>query len=144
VPTSIAIGPDGHYYVGELKGFPAPTGQSRIWRVAPWASWAECGASPDCELVFDGGFTSIIDLAFGPEGLLYVVELGVASWFAVEILPPPHTGGAITACDVETLACATVASGLSLPTAITFGKRGALWTAENGVIPGLAKVVQVH
>jgi hypothetical protein len=66
VPTSIAIGPDGWYYVGELKGFPAPTGASRIWRVAPWASWADCGNSDDCQVVFDGGFTSIIDLAFGP------------------------------------------------------------------------------
>ncbi len=30
VPTSVAVGPDGAYYVGELKGFPAPTGKSRI------------------------------------------------------------------------------------------------------------------
>ena len=30
VTTSVAIGPDGAYYVGELKGFPAPTGMSRI------------------------------------------------------------------------------------------------------------------
>ena len=68
VPTSIAVGPDGWYYVGELKGFPAPTGASRIWRVAPWASWADCGNSADCQVVFDGGFTSIIDLKFGPDG----------------------------------------------------------------------------
>lgn len=143
VPTSVAIGPDGYYYVGELKGFPAPNGESRVWRVAPWASWAQCGSTPDCEVVFDGGFTSIIDLAFGPEGLLYVVEFDQASWFAVETLPPPHNGGAITACDVETLECAVVASGLPLPTAITFGKNGSLWSTENGLIPGLASVVQI-
>ncbi len=35
VPTSVAVGPDGYYYVGELKGFPGPTGESSIWRVAP-------------------------------------------------------------------------------------------------------------
>ena len=33
VPTSVAIGPDGAYYVGELTGFPFTPGASRIWRV---------------------------------------------------------------------------------------------------------------
>lgn len=78
VPTSVAIVP-GDYYVGELTGLPAPTGVSRIWRVAPDASGVECGSpSPDCELVFDGGFTPIIDLRFGPDGALYVVEFDEA------------------------------------------------------------------
>ena len=36
VPTSVAVGPDGYWYVGELKGFPFTPGTSRIWRVAPW------------------------------------------------------------------------------------------------------------
>jgi hypothetical protein len=142
VPTSIAIGPDGWYYVGELKGFPAPSGESRIWRVAPWASWAECGASDDCQLVFDGGFTSIIDLAFGPDDLLYVVELAESGWFAAEVLALPTTG-TINACDVDTLDCVEVKTGLVLPTAITFGKDGTLWSTEFAVIPPLARVVAV-
>jgi hypothetical protein len=33
VPTSVAIGPDGYAYVGELKGFPFTPGTSRVWRV---------------------------------------------------------------------------------------------------------------
>jgi len=143
VPTSIAVGPDGYYYVGELKGFPAPTGESRIWRVAPWASWAECGASADCTIVFDGGFTSIIDLVFGPEGLLYVVELDEASWFAVEFAQSKLLGGTINACDVGSLGCGEVAAGLPFPTAITFGKNGALWSTQFAVIPGLATVLEI-
>ncbi len=142
VPTSVAIGPDGWYYVGELKGFPAPTGASRIWRVAPWASWADCGNTSDCQLVFDGGFTSIIDLAFGPDGLLYVVELDEASWFAVEVLNQPTTG-TINACDVSTHACVEVAAGLASPTAITFGKDGKLWSTEYALAPPLAGVVEI-
>jgi len=142
VPTSIAIGPDGWYYVGELKGFPAPTGASRIWRVAPWASWADCGNSNDCQLVFDGGFTSIIDLAFGPDGLLYVVELDEASWFANEVLGQPTTG-TINACDVTTHACLVHKSGLVSPTAITFGKNGKLWSTEYALTPPLARVVEI-
>ncbi len=143
MPTSVAIGPDGWYYVGELKGFPAPAGESRIWRVAPWASSADCGHSDDCQLVFDGGFTSIIDLAFGPDGLLYVVELDEASWFAVEVLMTPTTG-TIDACDVNTRACVEVKTGLVEPTAITFGKHGRLWSTEYALTPPLAKVVAIH
>lgn len=142
VPTSIAIGPDGWYYVGELKGFPAPTGESRIWRVAPWASWADCGNSTDCQVVFNGGFTSIIDLAFGPNDLLYVVEFAEDSWFAAEVLQIP-TNGTINACDVDTLTCVEVKTGLVLPTAITFGKDGTLWSTEYAVMPPLARVVAI-
>lgn len=145
VPTSVAIGPDGYYYVGELKGIPAPKNESRIWRIAPDASWANCGgADPRCELLFDGGFTSIIDLAFGPDGLLYVVELDENTWFATtRPAPQPLAGGTISACDVNTPACVEVAGGLPLPTAITFGKKGTLWSTQFGPIPGLATVVEV-
>jgi hypothetical protein len=143
VPTSVAIGPDGYFYVGELKGFPAPVGESRIWRVSPAADWAQCGASPDCTLVFAGGFTSIIDLAFGPDGQLYVVELDEASWFAVEVLPGEALGGTINACDLDTLTCTETATGLPIVTAITFGKHGRLWATQNALIPGLATVVEI-
>jgi hypothetical protein len=143
VPTSVAVGPDGYYYVGELKGFPAPTGESRIWRIAPDASWAQC-PDADCEIVFDGGFTSIIDLAFGPDGLLYVVELDENSWFAANLGPGAQVGGTINACDVENPGCVEVATGLPLPTAITFGKNGALWSTLFGPVPGgMATVVEI-
>ncbi len=141
VPTSIAVGPDGYYYVGELKGFPAPLNESRIWRIAPWASWASCGSSPDCEIVYDGGFTSIIDLAFGPEGLLYVVELDELSWFTVE--NGSGVGGTINACDLDTLDCIVVEDGIPAITAITFGKNGSLWATWNGAVPGQATVVEI-
>lgn len=142
VPTGVTIGPDGYFYVGELKGFPAPLGESRIWRVSPAADWAECGASPDCTVVFDGGFTSIIDVAFGPDGQLYVVEFDEASWAAVEIFGTP-TGGTINACNLDTMVCTEVATGLPIVTAITFGKRDGLWATINALIPGAATVVEI-
>ncbi len=77
VPTSVAVGPDGYWYVGELKGFPFTPGESRIWRIAPWARNASCTeARPrgGCSLWMDG-FTSITGLTFGPDGALYVVEI---------------------------------------------------------------------
>jgi hypothetical protein len=142
VPTSVAIGPDGHYYVGELKGFPAPAGASNIWRVAPDASWAVCGSSPDCVKVFDGGFTSIIDLAFDAHGTLHVAELDELSWFALEALGT-GAGGTINACDTRTQTCEEVAAGIPILTAITFGADGSLWATENALIPGLAQVIRI-
>ncbi len=142
VPTSVAIGPDGYYYVGELKGFPAPTGMSSIWRVSPHASRAECGQTPDCVKVFDGGFTSIIDLAFGPDGNLYVAEMDERSWAAVEF-GIGGEGGTINSCDLATLTCDVVADGIPMLTAITFGNDGTLWATRNALIPGAGEVIQV-
>ena len=65
VPTSVAVGPDGALYVGELTGFPFPAGKARVWRVAP-------GQKPQ---VYASGFTNIIDLAWSPRGDLYVLEI---------------------------------------------------------------------
>jgi len=145
VPTSIAIGPDGHYYVGELKGFPAPTGESGIWRVSPDASGAMCGSSPDCVKVFDGGFTSVIDLAFDAAGNLHIAELDEQSWFAVEVLGPGAlAGGTINSCDLGALSCTEVATGIPILTAITFGTDGTLWATKNALIPGLAEVIEVQ
>ncbi|MCW9708344.1 ScyD/ScyE family protein [Fodinibius salsisoli] len=145
VPTSVAIGPDGYYYVGELKGFPAPTGASNIWRVSPDASEAVCGSSPDCVKVFDGGFTSIIDLAFDENGILHVAELDELSWFAVEVLGPGAiAGGTINACDLSSLNCSEVATGIPILTAITFGKDGVLWATQNALIPGAAEVIAIE
>lgn len=142
VPTSIARGPDGYLYVGELKGFPGPTGQSNIWRVSPHASWAQCGASPDCVKVFEGGFTSIIDLAFGPDGKLYVAELDEASWASIEIFGQV-TGGTISRCRLATKSCSVVETGIPMLTALAFGKRGTLWYTRNALVPGGAEVVKL-
>ncbi|MGM0546403.1 MAG: ScyD/ScyE family protein [Bacteroidota bacterium] len=145
VPTSIAIGPDGYFYVGELKGFPAPTNVSNIWRISPDASGAMCGSSPDCEKVFDGGFTSIIDLAFDSYGNLHVAEIDEQSWFAVEILGPADlVGGTINSCNLGTTSCSEVATNIPILTAITFGKDGTLWATKNALIPGLAEVIEVN
>jgi hypothetical protein len=137
VATSVAIGPDGSYYVGELKGFPAPTGESRVWRIRPGARHAVCGSSPDCE-VFADGFTSIIDLAIGEDGTLYVVELDEASWFAVEI--GAGIGGSVNACDTSSGDCTQIATGLPIVTAATVGKDGAVSVIINGLIPGAAAI----
>jgi hypothetical protein len=141
VPTSVALDERGYLYVGELRGFPAPTNQSSVWRVAPDSRGVQCGASPKCVKVFDGGFSSIIDLAFGPDGLLYVVELDEGAWAALEIFGTPK-GGTINQCNVKTGYCRTVADKLPITTAIAFDRRGALWATQNALLPnaGVTKI----
>jgi hypothetical protein len=142
VPTSIAVDKRGYIYVGELKGFPAPSGESNIWRISPRANGAKCGQSPDCVKVFDGGFTSVIDLAFGRDGLLYVTEFDEKSWAAVEIFRTP-AGGTISACNVRTGECKEVKKGLLQPTAIAFDKHGALWSTQKALVPNGSEVVKI-
>jgi sugar lactone lactonase YvrE len=64
VPTSIAQGPDGAYYVGQLAG-EGRKGKARVWRVP-----AEGGTAT----VYRSGFTAITGVAYGPDGSLYVTE----------------------------------------------------------------------
>ncbi len=131
VATSVAVGPDGAFYVGELKGFPAPTGMSKVWRIASHARNADCSRSPLCSVAYDG-FTSITNLAFGGDGTLYVAEMDENSWFAVELelfegLPANLAGGTVNACSDG--GCAVAASGVPLLSALTADGDGAIWWA---------------
>lgn len=134
VPTSVAIGPDGAYYVGELTGATAEglhVGLSRVWRIEPGARNVVC-PSAACEVVISG-MTSVIDLAFGPDGKLYVLEYDENSWLAPFIPSVPLGGGTINRCDVDTGRCDAVVQGLTLPGAITFDKWGDLGIVENNI-----------
>jgi hypothetical protein len=83
VPTGVVVGPDGFYYVSQLTGFPFPVGGAKIFRVNP-----RTGAFT----TYATGFTNAMDLAFGPDGTLYVLEIDHDSLF-----PPvgPSTEGAL-------------------------------------------------
>jgi hypothetical protein len=137
VPTSVAVGSDGAYYVGELKGIPAPTGRSRIWRIAPGARHARCGSSPECRVVATG-FTSIIDLTMGPDNKLYVVELDEQSWLAMQL--GKGTGGSINSCDMRSWQCSQIATGLPMLSAAAVDGSGKVYAVTHALIPGLISV----
>ena len=87
VPTTVAIGPDGWAYVGELKGYPFRPGTSHVWRIDPDAEGAFCSVEtrdPSCS-VYAEGFTAIQDIAFNQHnGRLYVYELAAEGVLAFE------------------------------------------------------------
>lgn len=65
VPTSLALGPDGNLYVGELNGVTQkPT--ARVWKVDPWTGKI---------LGWKSGFGPISGIAFNDSGDLYVSQL---------------------------------------------------------------------
>jgi hypothetical protein len=138
VATSVAIGPDGAYYMGELKGFPAPVGESRVWRIEPNARNAKCGQSPLCSVALDG-LTSVVDVVFGPDGTLYAAQIDDRSWLVVELAAfagvPLTLGGSARACDLAANVCMPVATGEPVLTSITF-RGGNLWGATGSFFPG--------
>lgn len=137
VPTSVDVGPDGAFYVGELTGVPAIPGTSRIWRIEPGSRGVGCPSAACVEVV--SGLTSILDVEFGPDGFLYVVEMDANGWLAATT--GDAIGGTVQRCDVETGACTTLEDGLALPGAITFDRRGTLWLLESGIVAPTVRAI---
>ena len=82
----------------------------------------------------------MIDLGFGRDGALHVVEFDEASWFAVELGQP--TGGTLNACDVTSGDCDVVAGGLFMPTAVASTHQHVFVTSAS-LVPGEADVVKI-
>jgi hypothetical protein len=127
VPTGVVKGPDGALYVGQLTGFPFPVGKARVYRVVP-------GHKPQ---IYARGFTNIIDVAFGPHGRLYVLEItknGLLSGDPTGALIRVNRDGSHT----------TVASeGLIAPGGLAIGPHGRTLVSNCGVCPGTGQVVRI-
>jgi len=95
VATSVTVGKDGYWYVGELRGYPATPGTSQIWRIKPGTTDADCDPEKPwgaCKRYADG-LTSIVDLGAGHRGI-YALTLSKMSWLAVES-PEPVPGAEV-------------------------------------------------
>ena len=141
VATSVAVGPDGDYFMGELKGFPGTPGLSRVWTVAAGTTDAVCPSAACTEALPGVDFTSIVDLAFTSDGTLLVVELDEASWLAAE--EGLGVGGTVNACDLTAGSCHAIAEGLTLPIAATVDEHGDVFVAVSVLIPGAADVIRI-
>ena len=126
VPTSVAEGPDGALYVGQLTGFPFPVGGANVYRVAP-------GQDPQ---VFVGGFTNIIDIAFDTDGTLYVLEI-----FHNGLLSGDPTG-ALIRVDQDGTQHVVMSDGLITPGGLTL-RKGSAYVSNCGTCAGGGEVLRI-
>jgi len=126
VPTTVTRGPGGDLYVGELTGFPFPVGGARVYRV-------EKGEAPE---VYATGFTNIIDIAFGRDGSLYVLEIAHNSLLA----PTPE--GALIKVDPSGDR-EIVADGLFFPGGLALGKRDEIYVTNCGICFDEGEVLRI-
>lgn len=130
VPTGLTVGPDGALYVGELTGFPYPSGAADVFRLDP-----KTGVST----VVATGFTNIGDITFGPDGKLYVLEIS-ASGLASPNGPGPGALFEVNTATGQKTALDT--TRLFFPTGITAGPDNALYISNLGVSPGGGQVLR--
>jgi len=113
-PTAIAF--DGNFYVGNLTPFPIVPGAAEIFEISPKGQIVS--ATP--------GFTAVQGLAFDRRHRLYVLEGTTVAGF----LDSPGTGAVVRITHSGKVE--TVATGLSFPSAMTFGPDGNLYVSNQG------------
>jgi hypothetical protein len=126
VPTAISY--HGNFYVGNLNTFPIEEGGSRILKITP---------SGQIHLVTTG-VTTVLGTAFDNEGRMYILENTTGNLF-----PTPGTGKVLRLKDGV---LEEIATGLNLPTGMTFGPDGALYVSNWGFGPppiGMGQIVRI-
>jgi hypothetical protein len=116
VPTTVARGPDGAYYVGELSGAPFFAGEAKVYRVAGGQASVYCG-----------GFTAVIAIAWGPDGHLYVLQFATL----------PGLGGPGILYRIDAGCTKTpVVTDLFTPGGLAFGEDGAAYVSQGSILGG--------
>ena len=128
VPTSIAEGPDGSLYVGQLTGFPFPVGGARVYRVPAG------GGTPT---IVAEGFTNIIDIAIGPDGAAYVLEHDANS------LAVAGNVGRLTKIGPFGLRTELAAGLLVTPGKIAVGADNAVYVTVNSTSAGTGELLRI-
>jgi len=118
------------YYVSQLTGFPFPVGGANVYRVDP-----RTGATT----VVASGFTNIMDLAFGRDGTLYVLEIDENG-----LLAPGDEGAIFAIKRGGSPRQITLPAGtLTAPGGITVGRSGALYVSNQTFVPGSGEVLRI-
>jgi sugar lactone lactonase YvrE len=132
VPTSVALGPDGSNYVGQLTGFPFPVGAANIYRVP---------ASGGTPTVAASGFTHIVDLTFGPDGSLYVVE--IAKNGLLGAFDGNDWTGALIRIAPDGTRTELIPGALTAPGGVAVASDGTIYVTNNSVFSGRGELISI-
>ena len=136
VPTSIVSVGDA-LYVGNLFYFPILQQWSRVITIAkdlfvanplPGFDGADQNYARWKIVSSKAGFTAVVCLKVGPDGLLYALELSDAPGY-----PTPGAGKVVRVRRNGVIE--EVVTGLTVPTAMTFGPDNALYISNLGAAP---------
>jgi hypothetical protein len=118
----------GSLYIGTLTPFPVKAGAAEVFKVNPRTGHFS---------VFASGLSTVLGLAFGQDGALYVLEMSAQNGG-----PAPATGAVIR---IKGSHRTTIASGLNFPTGMIAGPDGSLYVSVNGLggPPGAGQVVRI-
>ena len=115
-PTGLALAPDGGVYVGYLTPVPYPDGAAKVVHVAANGTVTEVWS----------GLTAVTDVAVGPDGTLYAIEMSTGNLQE----PPftvPESGRIVRQTGADSME--DVATDLNLPISLAFGPDGGLYVA---------------
>jgi hypothetical protein len=131
VPTGVVKGPDGAYYMSQLTGFPFPVGGANVFRVDPRTGQAT---------VYASGFTNAMDLDFGRDGTLYVLEIDRDS------LLGPGTDGGLWAVPRRGAPrrIELPAGTLTAPGGLAVGRHGELYVSNRSTEAGDGEVLRIR
>lgn len=140
VPTSVAYN-EGTFLLGNLNLFPIEPNTSRVMTLShSEGKTAAPGLNvpgPYYVSATKAGFATIVGLAIGPNGLLYVLQLSPGTPYGY----PNVNAGKVTRVNRDG-SLTDVVTGLSVPTAMTFGSNGRLYISNFGAAPaGAGQIV---
>jgi len=130
VPTSVVKGPDGYYYVGQLASISVD--DANVYRIPPG------GGEPE---EYVSGLTAIIDVAFAPDGSLYVLEIFKNGLLAGELFGD-LTGSLLHVATDGTIT-EIASEGLTAPGGLAVGPDGSIYVSNFSIFPGAGEVVRI-
>ncbi len=128
VPTTVTEGPDGTLYVGQLTGFPFPSGGANVYAVP---------ANGGVPVVAATGFTNIIDIAIGRDGAAYVLEIDADSLLA------PGTAGRLWKIGLFGRRTELAQGFLTAPGGVAIGPDNSVYVTTNSSSAGIGQVVRI-